>query len=192
METRRVTLIQDAQDDMRVGYLSGAPGVLASSLAWSAAAASIVLLSPQQAVWVLFFGGMLIFPAGVVICKILGGRANHTKGNPLVSLAGANTIWMLLCFPLAFVAQMQMIEWFFPAVLLIIGGRYLTFAVMYGMKLYWMLGFVLAGVGMATGYLAVAPIVSAAAGAAIEMVFAVVLFLAHGRWAGGRIAPATA
>ena len=58
-----------------------------SSLAWSTAAASVVLLSPQQAVWVLFFGGMFIFPVGVVIGKILGGRATHAKGNPLASLA---------------------------------------------------------------------------------------------------------
>lgn len=187
-----MTLIQDAQDDMRDGYHSGAPGVLASSLAWSAAAASVVLLSPQQAVWVLFFGGMFIFPVGVVIAKILGARGSHAKGNPLASLAAANTVWMLLCFPLAFAAQMQMIEWFFPAMLLVIGGRYLTFAVLYGMKIYWLLGFALAGVGLAAGYLAVAPIVSAAAGAGIELVFAIVLFVLHGQWAAGRKATAAA
>jgi hypothetical protein len=185
-----VTLIKDAQDDMRDGYHSGAPGVLASTLAWSAAAASVVLLSPQQAVWVLFFGGMFIFPVGVVIGKVLGARGSHTKGNPLASLAAANTVWMLLCFPLAFAAQMQKIEWFFPAVLLIIGGRYLTFAVMYGMRVYWLLGFALAAVGLAVGYLAVAPIMSAAAGAGIELMFAAVLFVLHGRWAGGRPAQA--
>lgn len=187
-----MTLIQDAQDDMRDGYLSGAPGVLASSLAWAAATIAVVLLSPERAAWVLFFGGMLIFPVGLLIEKLLGGRGSHTKGNPLASLAAANTIWMLLCFPLAFAAQMQMIEWFFPAGLLIIGGRYLTFAVMYGMKVYWVLGFALAGAGMATGYLAFAPIVSAAAGAGIELVFAIVLFVLHGRWARGRSAPAAA
>ena len=58
-----MTLIEDAQNDMRDGDHSGAPGLLALSLAWSAAA-SVVLLSPQQAVWVLFFGGMFIFPLG--------------------------------------------------------------------------------------------------------------------------------
>lgn len=187
-----MTLIQDAQDDMRDGYHSGAPGVLASSLAWIAAAASVVLLSPQQAVWVLFFGGMFIFPVGVVIGKILGDRATHAKGNPLASLAAANTVWMLLCFPLAFAAQMLMIEWFFPAMLLIIGGRYLTFAVMYGMKAYWLLGFALAAVGLASGYTGVAPIVSAATGAATELVFAIVIFVLHGQWARGRKAMAAA
>ena len=187
-----VTLIEDAQNDMRDGYHSGAPGVLASSLAWSAAAASVALLSPQQAVWVLFFGGMFIFRVGVVIGKILGGRATHAKGNPLASLAAANTVWMLLCFPLAFAAQMQMIEWFFPAVLLVIGGRYLTFAVMFGMKIYWLLGFALAAVGLVSGYSRVAPIVSAAAGAGIELVFAVAIFLLHRQWARARTGTAAA
>ena len=187
-----MTLIEDAQNDMRDGYHSGAPGVLASSFAWSAAAASVALLSPQQAVWVLFFGGMFIFPVGVVIGKILGGRATHAKGNPLASLAAANTVWMLLCFPLAFAAQMQMIEWFFPAVLLVIGGRYLTFAVMFGMKIYWLLGFALAAVGLVSGYSRVAPIVSAAAGAGIELVFAVVIFLLHRQWARARTGTAAA
>ena len=187
-----MTLIEDAQTDMRDGYHSGAPGVLASSLAWSTAAASVVLLSPQQAVWILFFGGMFIFPVGVVIGKILGGRATHAKGNPLASLAAANTVWMLLCFPLAFAAQMQMIEWFFPAVLLVIGGRYLTFAVMFGMKIYWLLGFALAAVGLVSGYSRVAPIVSAAAGAGIELVFAVVIFLLHRQWARARTGTAAA
>jgi hypothetical protein len=86
-----VTLIQDAQNDMRDGYHSGAPRVLASSLASSAA-------------------GCSSFRLGVVIGKILGGRATHAKGNPLASLAAANTVWILLCFPLAFAAQIQMIE----------------------------------------------------------------------------------
>lgn len=93
---------------------------------------------------------------------------------------------MLLYFPLAFAAQIQMIEWFFPAVLLVIGGRYLTFAVMYGMKIYWLLGFALAAVGLVSGYIRVAPIVSAAAGAGIELVFAIVIFVLHGQWARAR------
>jgi hypothetical protein len=87
---------------------------------------------------------------------------------------------------------MQMIAWFFPAVLLVIGGRYLTFAVMFGMKIYWLLGFALAAVGLVSGYSRVAPIVSAAAGAGIELVFAVVIFLLHRQWARARTGTAAA
>ncbi|MDZ4693058.1 DUF7010 family protein [Terricaulis sp.] len=173
----------EAQRDMRRGYMSGAAGVLASSLAWAAATASVYLLSPQQAVWVLFIGGALIHPAGLLIAKVLGAAANHTRGNPLAGLAGASTFWMILSLPLAYVASLQQIEWFFPAMLLIIGGRYLTFGTIYGMRLYWMLGFALAGAGIAMGVLSVQPLLSAATGSAIELVFAVVAFVLHARWA---------
>jgi len=175
--------ISEAQRDMRVGYLSGAPGVLASSIAWTAATSAAALISPQQAIWVLFIGGMLIHPAGLLIGKVLGASVTHTRGNPLAGLAGANTIWMIACLPLAYVASMQMIEWFFPALLLIIGGRYLTFGTLYGMRFYWVLGFALMGAGFGLGVLAPAPAISAGAGAAIELVFAMVAFTLHGRWA---------
>jgi len=71
-------------------------------------------------------------------------------------------------------------------VLLVIGGRYLTFAVMFGMKTYWLLGLALAAVGLVSGYRRVAPIVSAAAWAGIERVFAIVIFVLHGQWARAR------
>lgn len=174
--------ISEAQRDMRAGYMSGAPGVLASSLAWAAATGVAFFMSPQQAVWVLFVGGMLIHPVGLLIAKVLGAAGAHTKGNPLAELPGANTFWMIICLPLAYIASMQMIAWFFPAMLLIIGGRYLTFGLLYGMRAYWVLGFALAGAGFGLGVLAPAPVVSAGIGAAIEFVFAIAIFTLHGRF----------
>lgn len=175
--------ISEAQRDMRAGYLSGAPGVLASSIAWAAATGAAALISPQQAIWVLFIGGMLIHPAGLLIGKMLGASVTHKRGNPLAQLAGANTIWMIACLPLAYIASMQLIEWFFPAMLLIIGGRYLTFGMLYGMRLYWALGFALIGAGFGLGMLAPVPAISAGAGSAIEFVFAIAAFTLHRRLA---------
>jgi hypothetical protein len=175
--------ISEAQRDMRAGYMSGAPGILASSLAWAAATGVALLISPQQAIWVLFIGGMLIHPAGMLIGKVLGAAGAHTKGNPLAGLAGANTIWMIACLPLAYIASMQMIEWFFPAMLLIIGGRYLTFGTLYGMRFYWVLGFALIGAGFGLGVLAPAPAISAGVGAAIEFALAIATFTLNARFA---------
>ena len=168
---------------MRTGYLGGAPGVLASSLAWAAATGAAFVLPPQKAIWVLFIGGILIHPAGMLIGKILGAAGTHTKGNPLAGLAGASTIWMIVTLPLAYIASMRMIEWFFPAMLLIIGGRYLTFGTLYGMRFYWVLGFALIGAGFGLGVLTPAPALSAGVGSAIEFVFAIVAFVLHSRWA---------
>lgn len=181
-------LIKQAQDDMRLGYHSGGPGVLTSAIMWGAATATVALVSVERAVWVLFIGGMLIHPLSLVICRILGSRGGHAKTNPLAQLAMGNTFWLIFSLPLAYVAYLQKPEWFFPAMMLIIGGRYLTFAPLYGMAIYWVLGFALAAAGFGFGVLASSPLISAAAGSVIELVFAVVLFVSHGRWKRGQAA----
>lgn len=80
-------LIKQAQDDMRLGYHSRAPGVLTSAIIWAAATATIALVSVERAVWVLFIGDMLIHPVSLVICRMLGSRGGHARTNPLAQLA---------------------------------------------------------------------------------------------------------
>lgn len=187
--------VSAAQYDMRRGYFSGGPGILASSLAWFAATYAAWRLSPEQSVWVLFIGGMLIHPVGVLISKLVGASGTFSKGNPLGGLAFAGTLWLIFSLPLAYVASLQRIEWFFPAMLLIIGGRYLTFGTLFGMRFYWVLGLALAGAGFLLGRAAAAPATTALAGASFELVFALVAFGLHARWSGasknGAVEPAT-
>lgn len=173
--------ISQAQADMRLGYLGGGTGILASAIAWSVAAGVALWSSPGNAVWTLLIGGMLIYPVGLAICKLLGGRGTHTKGNPLGQLAGASTFWLIFCLPLAYALSFQQPGWFFAAMLLVIGGRYLVFATVYGMALYWALGLALAAAGFAVGVLAAPAVVGAITGAAIEMVFAVICLAQHRR-----------
>lgn len=174
--------VSAAQHDMRRGYVSGATGILASSLAWFAATYTAWRISPEQSVWVLFVGGALIYPVSVVLAKLLGASGAFSKGNPLGGLASATTAWLIFSLPLAWVVSLQRLEWFFPAMLLVIGGRYLTFATLYGMRLYWALGIGLAGAGFLLGWVAAQPVVSALAGASIELTFAIVAFGLHARW----------
>jgi hypothetical protein len=176
------TTVTEAQHDLRRAYCSGAPGILASALAWSVAAGTAALASPERAVWALLIGGALIHPLGVVLCRLFGAPATHTKGNPLGQLAGASTFWLIFSLPLAYALGLQNPAWFFAAMLLIIGGRYLVFATLYGMRLYWALGLALAGAGIALGVLAVPALAVVAAGAAIELVFAVVGIVQHRNW----------
>src|SRR4249920_1441105 len=105
----------DAQRDMRFGYLRGAPGVLASGIAWLAAALVAIVVSPMGAVWALFIGGMFIFPVGVLLAKLLGRPGKHSPRNPLGTLAMEGTVLLMLALPLAFVVSLYRIEWFFPA-----------------------------------------------------------------------------
>jgi hypothetical protein len=174
---------QTAQLDMRRAYLDGAPGMLASALAWAIAGAMALLDTPAHAVLALFAGGMFIFPVGVLLAKLMGRTGQHDKANPLGSLAMEGTVWMILCLPLTYAISLDHMGWFFPAMMLVIGGRYLTFKSLYGLRTYWICGATL----VVAAYLIAAakqPVfVGAFAGAAIEAGFAVFL------WRQARRAP---
>ena len=175
--------IVEAQRDMRTGYYSGATGILASGLAWAASATVALVSSPERAVWVLLIAGMLIFPVGLLLCRLLGAPGTHGNGNPLGQLAGASTFWLIFSLPLAYVVGLSNVAWVFSAMLLVIGGRYLVFATIYGMRLYWVLGLTLALAGAVLAWLRASPLSVVAAGSAIEVAFGFVAIVQHRHWA---------
>ena len=166
-----------AQANMRSAYLSGAPGVLASGCAWLAAGLVAAMISASGAVFVLLVGGALIHPASVVLCKVLGRAGAHEPGNPLGSLAIEGTVWLLAGIAIAYGMHVLRLEWFFPAMLLLIGGRYLTFQSLYGLRVYWLCGAALCIAGIALALVRAPAAVSALSGALIELVFAACVFL---------------
>ena len=172
-----MTSITDAQRDMRTAYYNGATGAVASATAWLAAALVATFVDAKSGILTLIFSGMVIFPFSILLSKMIGRSGKHAKDNPLAPLAISGTIWMLLSIPIAIAVSLHRIEWFFPAMLLVIGGRYLTFSTLYGLKLYWILGAALA--------LSVAPLIAlnasvataAFTGAIIEYIFGLALFV---------------
>ena len=166
----------DAQADMRAGYLHGAPGVAASSAAWLVSAGVAASGSPSTAVWTLLVTGAFIHPVGVLITKALGSSGAHKVGNPLARLAMESTLWMLAGIAIAVGISVIRIEWFFPAMLLIIGGRYLTFQTVYGLRAFWVLGATLCAVGISLALVRAPVTVSALAGGLIEAAFACLIF----------------
>ena len=175
------TNLLQAQADMRFAYIGGASGMFASAIAWLAAAIAAIRMSPEQAVWVLFIGATFIHPAAILISKLFGRPGNHSKDNPLASLAGASTLWLIFNLPLAYACSQLRIEWFFPAMLLVIGGRYLVFSSIYGMRVYWVCGLALAGAGLLLGRQNASPALSALSGAAIEAAFAAIIAVVNRR-----------
>lgn len=168
--------IDEAQQDLRLAYFDGAPGVLVSALAWLASGLASIYGSPQRAVIVLFVGGMLIHPVSTVLTKALGRTSKHSTGNPLGRLALETTVWLLFCLPLAFVVAQFRIAWFFPAMLLVIAGRYTVFATMFGLRVFWVCAAALATAAYILVKLAASPTAGAFTGAAIEAVFSSVIF----------------
>ena len=169
-------VIERAQADMRHAYFGGATGIATSALAWLAAAAIAMLVSPRGAIAALFIGGMFIHPGAMLLSKLLGRPGTHEKGNPLARLAVESTVWLLLAIGVAFLASFQRAEWFFIAMMLTIAGRYFTFATLYGTRLYWACGATLAVAGFALAALNASAGIITLAGGLIEVVFAAVVF----------------
>ena len=173
--------LREAQADMRRAYFGGAAGVAASSIAWLSAACVALRGQADTAVWTLLVAGVFIHPVGVLLARLAGRSAAHTKGNPLATLAGATTFWLIFSLPLAYAVSRLHVEWFFPAMLLVIGGRYLCFDTLFGDRTYWACGLVLAAAGFALGRMFATPSLAAFVGSAIEASFAVALALREQR-----------
>jgi hypothetical protein len=176
--------IEVAQADMRHAYLGGAAGIFASACAWLAASITATMSTDRAAIFALFIGGMFIHPVAMLLSKLAGRPGTHDKANPLGKLAIETTVWLLLAIPVAFLASLQRPEWFFIAMLATIGGRYFTFATLYGMRVYWLCGAALAFAAFGLAASNANAFVVAIAGAGIEFVFAGVVFFTHRRLAG--------
>jgi hypothetical protein len=169
------TLAQ-AQADMRTGYMDGAPGVLTSGVVWMVATVVAVMASVRTAVWVLVVGGACIHPLSLLVAKALGRRGTHSAGNPLARLALEGTAWFIGGIAIALLLQIQRVEWFFPAMLVLIGGRYLTFQTLYGLRSYWTCGAVLCLAGVGLVFARAPAALAAGTGSLVELVFAGMLF----------------
>ena len=166
-----------AQAEMRNNHMNGATGIVVSGLVWLTSSFVAFNYSSKQAVWALLIGGVLIHPLSTIFNKIIGVKGTHSKNNPLANLAMEGTFYMLMCIPLAYGLSLQRIEWFFPAMLMIIGGRYLTFNTIYGNRLFWVLGGILGFAGYILFSLNAKPYISALTGGGIEILFGLFMYL---------------
>jgi hypothetical protein len=175
-QTNSMETINQAQKDMCKSYANGSIGVLVSGIIWFISAIIVARYSPKHGIWALLIGGMSIFPLSMLWGKLLGLSGAHTKGNPLGNLAMEGTVLMIMCLPLAFGLSLEHPQWFFQALLMIIGGRYLTFSTIYGEKLYWLLGATLGIAAFMLFSVHAQPFVSAITGSIIEIIFGIFMF----------------
>jgi hypothetical protein len=143
--TNQLSLMKfvEAQEDMRKSYFGGGPGAFASGVVWITAGIIALLSTKQMSVFVFFFGGMLIHPAGILLSKALNRSGKHQKGNPLSNLALESTFMLFVGLFIAYLTLNIQPNWFFSIMILIIGGRYFVFSSIYGMRIYWVFGAIL-------------------------------------------------
>jgi hypothetical protein len=111
-----------------------------------------------------------------MLAKLLGRSGKHTPGNPLLPLALETTVLLFIGLFLAFAMLQIKSQYFYPVMLLIIGGRYLMFSSLYGIRSYWMIGGLLAVSGVACFILKVDFAVGAFVGGVIEVLGAAAIF----------------
>lgn len=140
--------IQDAQREVRSVYIGGFWGQLVSSVIWLVSAALGTWVSPRASILAVVIGGFFIFLLTQMLLRLSGRPASVSKGNPFNAL-GMQAAFvlpssMLLLLPVG----LYRLNWFFPALIVLLGAHYLPFATLYGMRMFLFLAGILIALGV--------------------------------------------
>jgi hypothetical protein len=139
--------IQDAQREVRSVYIGGFWGQLVSSVIWLVSAALGTWVTPKASILAVVIGGFFIFPLTQMLLRLSGRRVRVNKENSFhwlgMQVAFVLPFSMLLLVPVG----LYNLNWFFPALMVLLGAHYLPFATLYGMRVF----LFLAGILMAMG-----------------------------------------
>lgn len=129
-------LVQDAQREVRTVFAGGFWRQLVISAIWLASAALATWISPRAGILTVLFGGFFIFPLTQLMLRLSGGPASLSKENPLgnlaMQIAFALPMSMLLLVPVTAFR----LNWFYPALMVLVGAHYLPFTFLYGMRMF--------------------------------------------------------
>jgi hypothetical protein len=167
--------IADAQREVRSVFLGGLVGQLVSAVLWAISAALATYVSPRAGIISLVLGGALIFPVTSLLLKITRGRGSLSKENPMGQLATQVAFTIPFNFPVVAAATLYKLNWFYPAMLVVVGTHYLPFAFLYGMRVFFVFGALMVAAGVmiglyASGSFALGGWVGAAMLAAFEII----------------------
>jgi hypothetical protein len=141
-------LVQDAQREVRTVFVGGFWGQLVSSAIWSASAALGTWMTPRAAIIALVLGGFFIFPLTQLLLRVSGRPASLPSGNPLGSLAMQIAFTVPLSMLLLVPVTEFRLNWFYPALMILVGAHYLPFTFLYGMRMFIPLSAILVSGGL--------------------------------------------
>ena len=140
--------IADAQEETRTRFVGGFYGQLVSGVLWLASASLGVWGSPRAAIVTLVVGGFFIFPLTELLVRLGGERAVLSPSNSLRHLGMQVAFVLPLSMPLLLPVGLYRLNWFYPALMILLGAHYLPFVTLYGMKMFAALSALLVGGGV--------------------------------------------
>jgi Family of unknown function (DUF7010) len=127
--------IKDAQREVRSGAIGGFWGQLLYSILYLVSAALGTWASPKASILAVVIGGFFVFPLMEMLLG-LEGRPRMSKENPFywlcMQIAFVLPLSMLLLWPVG----LYRLNWFFPALMILVGAHYLPFATSFGMRIF--------------------------------------------------------
>ncbi|HET6178946.1 MAG TPA: hypothetical protein VFE61_18595 [Candidatus Sulfotelmatobacter sp.] len=140
--------IEDAQREVRTVYIGGFWGQLVSAAIWLVSAALGTWVTPKASILAVVIAGFFIFPLTQMLLRLSGRPARVSKENPLhwlgMQVAFVLPFSMLLLVPVGYFR----LNWFFPALMVLLGAHYLPFVFLYGMRMFWALAGILIAMGV--------------------------------------------
>ncbi len=143
--------VEEAQLEVRSVFMGGLVGQLVSGGLWLLSAAIGTWGSPGRGIAVLCVGGALIFSMTQLVLRVMGRSATLRADNPLGHLAMQIAFTIPLGLPLVGAATLHRLNWFYPAIMIVVGAHYLPFVFLYGMKHFAVLCGLMVGGGIVLG-----------------------------------------
>lgn len=143
--------ISDAQRDVRTIFVGGFAGQLVSSFIWFASASLATWYSTRAGIVMLVAGGFFIFPLTQLLLRAMGGPSSLPKGHPMNALAMQIAFILPLNLPLVGAATIHHLNWFYPALMILLGTHYMPFIFLYGMRQFGALAGILISAGLLLG-----------------------------------------
>jgi hypothetical protein len=140
--------ISEAQREIRTRFVGGFYGQLVSGILWLLSAGLAVWRGPRASITMLVVGGFFIFPATELLIRAFGERAPVSAANALRSLGMQVAFVLPLSMPLLLPVGLHRLNWFYPAMMILLGAHYLPFVFLYGMPMFAVLAAFLVGGGI--------------------------------------------
>jgi len=134
---------------MRIRFAGGFYGQLVSGALWLVSASLATLNTASAAITILVVGGFFIFPITELLIRISKGRSPLRTQNSLGQLGMQIAFVLPLSMPLLLPVSLYRLNWFYPAMMILLGAHYIPFVFLYGMRMFAVMAALIAGGGMA-------------------------------------------